>query len=347
MNRADYDYNLPPELIASTPLAIRDSSRLFVYHTTTDTVELDLFSNIKKYIPSDSFLVVNETKVLPARVRAKKETGGEVELLFLVNEWKRGVKEIDALSDRKIVPGMVLALDETHSVRVASQNEKIFSFEMLFDPEEFEKLLLAVGVTPVPKYLGDSGLSESELRVRYQTVFAERAGSVAAPTASLHFTPELLHEIENAGIARYPVTLHVGLGTFSPFTPEQLARRELFREQYEISDKSVGDINGAKASGKKCVAVGTTATRALESASQSGQIVRNSGETSLFIAKPYEFQMVDHLITNFHLPGSSLMLLVDAFLVDRGAKRSLRDLYEIAIGERMRFFSFGDAMLIL
>ncbi|MES2953427.1 MAG: tRNA preQ1(34) S-adenosylmethionine ribosyltransferase-isomerase QueA [Patescibacteria group bacterium] len=345
-----FAYTLPDELIARTPLAQRDSSRLFVYNTATDEVTHTTFDRLALFLPKKSLLVMNRTKVVPARVLLRKETGGGVEVLFLLNEGALVPGEIRALVDRRVNPGQKLFFTNGAAILVLRQDEKIFTFGFDFSREELFSLLEGEGVTPLPKYLGSSGLSEEELRIRYQTVFANEAGSVAAPTASLHFTPELLSSLAGKGVDVATLFLHVGLGTFSPFTKEQYDTRTLFREEYTIPMQAKEKIEAAKREGVAIVAVGTTTTRTLESAAvaaSGGALLRaGPGSTDIFIRDPYRFVVADHLITNFHLPKSSLMLLVDAFLKDKNAKRSVRELYEVAVDEKYRFFSFGDAMLL-
>ncbi|MGE5392284.1 MAG: tRNA preQ1(34) S-adenosylmethionine ribosyltransferase-isomerase QueA [Candidatus Saccharibacteria bacterium] len=345
---SEYDYDLPAELLASRPIEPRDSSRLFVYDTGKDQIYIDAFSNLAAHLPAGSLLVFNDTKVVPARVDLRKETGGKVECLFLVNEMQPGDRRVKILADRRITAGQKLTAGPGYDFEVVSQDGKLFVLELKFDPERLEDLLGRKGRTPVPKYLGETGLSEELLRARYQTMFAARPASVAAPTASLHFTPQVMEKFGARGIETARISLHVGLGTFAPVTEDDLQKKRLHTEIYRIPAESRDRIAAAKKTGRPVVAVGTTSARALESAavqpgSGSGEV---SGETSLFIYPPYRFRTVDALVTNFHLPQSSLMCLVDAFLKHKQAGKNLVNLYQVAIREKFRFYSFGDAMLI-
>ncbi len=342
-----YRYDIPADLVAQEPALPRDASRLFVYDTKTDKITFDSFSNIGTYLPRKSLLALNNTKVIPARVELIKQTGGKVVLLFLANEYGGGAS-IEAISDRKLAIGQELSFSSGQKMRVVGQRENIFVLEFLFDPNFLPSLLFTYGTTPIPPYIDSFAGSEKDLRARYQTVFAENPASVAAPTASLHFTQELLHRLEEEGIHREYVTLHVGMGTFAPVRPEQTAVGKLHEEFFEITPSAARTLVKHKEEGKPIVAVGTTVVRTLESAADrilGGNAA--AGKTDIFIYPPFEFKIVDALVTNFHVPESSLMALVDAFLLHKKAEHSILDLYNIAIAERFRFFSFGDAMLIV
>lgn len=349
MTGFDYSYELPEELIAKRPASPRDSARLFVYDTSRDSVAFDRFFNLDKYLPKNSLLVLNDTKVVPARIVLYKATGGKVEALFLVNEW-RGRGPIPVLVDRKIEVGAELFLKKDRTFGVVKQEEKIFYLQPMFPAGEVLKILDQKGITPIPKYIKDSGLSEKELREKYQSVFGKKSASVAAPTASLHFTERLLERLEREGIQKAFVTLDVGLGTFAPVSPESITTGKLHKEFLNISSDAIRTIRKYKKEHKPVVAVGTTATRALES--EAGKILSGSPvksvveATQIFIRPPYEFRLVDAMITNFHLPDTSLMMLAQAFLAYKKAGRTLSDLYALAIKEKFRFYSFGDAMLI-
>ncbi len=344
-----YSYDLPEELIAKRPASPRDSARLFIYDTASDLVTFDLFYNLDKYLPENSLLVLNDTKVVPARVILTKETGGRVEVLFLINEW-RGKGPIPALVNKKIEVGMKLFLSAEKFFRAIKQEEKIFYLEPQFPAKEILAILEKRGTTPIPKYIKDSGLSEKELREKYQTVFSKKPASVAAPTASLHFTGRLFKKLEKAGIRKTFVTLDVGMGTFAPISPESMATGKLHTEFLNIPAASARLIRQYKQEHRPVVAVGTTATRVLESEAErilsenfTGPI---AGATRIFIRPPYEFKIADAMITNFHLPDTSLMMLAQAFLLNKGGKKKLVELYRLAIKEKFRFYSFGDAMLI-
>lgn len=341
-----YGYELDQRLIASAPRADRDGSRLFVFDTKTGDVRFDVFRNIGAYLPPKSLLVMNETKVVPARVALRKKTGRRVEALFLMNLWKEGSPTVEAMVSRKVRVGDELCLekDPSFAFKAVSQKEYVFGFETLFSPERLLPMLYAHGETPVPKYIPEGGLTEDALRDRYQTVFAKEAGSVAAPTASLHFTKEVMDSLKAQGHAIEAVTLDIGLGTFASITEENVRKNALHVERYRIGEKAAAAIASARKEGRKVVAVGTTSARALEAYAKTG--VR-AGETDIFIRPPHEFKSIDCLITNFHVPNSSLMMLVEAFLRHKGSSKRLVDLYRVAMEEGFLFYSFGDSMLIL
>jgi S-adenosylmethionine:tRNA ribosyltransferase-isomerase len=397
-----YDYVLPPELIRKKGFEPRDGARLFVYDTETDTVTHDFFYNLAKYLPEKSLVVLNETRVVPARLWLRKETGGKIEVFVLANEWDGGM-EIPVLVDRKCIVGQKLLFPNGDFLEVIRQEESRFFVRLEFGgltaENELEqrniqrfnrcdgylyRLLDIYGETPVPHYLeGEMKESEQALRKRYQTVFAKTGASVAAPTASLHFTDRVFESLDAKGIDIAKVTLDVGQGTFAPLRPENFKTRKLHRERIEVSEETAAKLDtslgsSTSKSGRPIVAVGTTALRTLESISASvipirqsadeesrslqyrlgsfasvqddkrnkGRFRAYSGSTDIFISPPHEFRSADMLITNFHLPKTSLMLLVDAFLEWKGAKRRIIPLYEEAIRERYAFYSFGDSMLI-
>lgn len=343
-----FDFVLPERLIASSPAEPRDSARLFVYDTASDAVTFDVFRNIGKYIPTNALFVLNSSRVVPARVEVRKETGGKVELLLLVNELRPEETEIKSIADRKLAAGQLLLFPSGETLEVVRQEEQFFYLKPHFPIERILRLLEEYGVTPIPKYIGATALCEAELRARYQSVFAQKPASVAAPTASLHFTPELMRALEMCGNAFAQLSLHVGMGTFAPVREEQVKEGRLHREWFEIPKETVKMIQEHK--GKPIVAVGTTAMRALESAKEA--LATNTANeiidhTEIFIRHPHHFGVANALITNLHLPKSSLIMLVDAFLREKQGKRSMLELYAIAIKESFRFYSFGDAMLIL
>ncbi|MGB9883686.1 MAG: tRNA preQ1(34) S-adenosylmethionine ribosyltransferase-isomerase QueA [Microgenomates group bacterium] len=351
MNKRLYDYYLPKKLLAKKPASPRDHSKIFIYETKTDKIFFDKFLNIDKYLPKNSFLVLNNTQVVPARVTMKKITGGKVEALFLINEINkfREEKLINILVDRKVKIGDKLFFNQEDFVAVIDQNKNIFQVKFNFSYEKLFYLLEKYGVMPVPLYLKDTPLSKDKLLKKYQTVFAQKKGSVAAPTASLHFTNRVFKKLKRMGIKKYFVTLHVGMGTFAPITEENLKTKKLHQEYYQVEKEVWERILKEKNEGKKLVAVGTTTVRTLESFAQYENFVflqNNIFKTDLFIFPPFEFKMVDVLITNFHLPNSSLMMLVEAFLQFKKAKKHLVDLYNIAIKNEFRFYSFGDSMII-
>ena len=345
MNLDDYNYFLPEKNLALEPSVPRDSSKLFIYETAVDKITFDHFYNIDKYLPKDSFMVMNNTKVLPARVTMKKESYGKVILLFLINELT-SLRVVKVLADRKINVGENIYFDQDNYLKVIEQNENIFKLKFNFSREHLFSLLNKYGTMPIPPYLKKSSLSRDELLEKYQTIFAKTDGSSAAPTASLHFTDEVFKKLEKRGIERLFVTLHVGMGTFAPITDENMKEKKLHEEFYEIDRNTLKYIEINRNKGKKLVAVGTTVTRTLESVARQKQLSLLS-KTDLFIFPPYNFKMIDVMITNFHLPKSSLMMLVEAFLQNKKAKKSLVELYNIAIKNNFRFYSFGDAMVII
>ena len=342
----DYNYILPKELIANEPVEPRDSARLLAYSTATDEIFYDTFKNVALYLKPDSLLVLNDTKVVPARIALTKITGGLVNVLFLMNEWREG-DFIKGLPDKKVVIGDILQVDNLPFVEAISQKNEEFTFKILVQSAEFQKICREKGKTPLPPYI-HSGLSENEARDRYQSVFAEKPASIAAPTASLHFTERVFDSLEEKGIKSAFVTLHVGRGTFSPVSGQMIADRRLHSEPIEISTDSAELIRDAKKDNREVISVGTTATRLLEA--EASDILAGKGyvgETSLFITPPYEFKIITGMVTNFHLPNTSLIMLVDAFLQSKKAKKTWRALYEVAIKEKFRFYSFGDAMLVV
>lgn len=344
-----YSYNLPKDRIATRPSEPRDASKLLIYKTQTDELIFDTFANLAHHLPANSFLVMNETKVLPARVHATRD-GETLEMMVLPSEVDYQAGTVKATANKRLRNGQVIQLSPAHTLEVIEETQKAFTFRAHFDLHELPALLLEIGQTPIPHYIEHAGLSEAELREKYQTIFAKNPGSVAAPTASLHFTDHVFHDLDAAGIERLFVTLHVGLGTFAPVLPEHIENRTLYEEHTDVPPEVAARIRELKAAGKLCTAVGTTSTRTLESLAL--QLVRAHGfephnKTNLFILPPFEFQLVDQLITNFHLPNSSLMMLVEAFLQSKGSKRHLKELYSLAIQNDFRFYSFGDSMLIL
>lgn len=353
----DYDYQLPEELIAKDPANPRESARLFVYDIETDEIALDTFANIGTYLPKDSLLVFNNTRVIPARLWLKKETGGKIEVLLMMNEYRAGDPYIKGVVDRKLVPGVKLYFQNGAWLDVHHQEEQYFFFKPSFPIPEIWEVLDREGVTPIPPYIKGSTLNEKSLREEYQSVLAKIPASVAAPTASLHFSESLLAALDESGVHRAEVTLHVGAGTFAPIGPENFATKKLFTEYYSVDEENASAVNVAKASGRRIIPVGTTAMRTLESAAIIDHVdaegkthfcidAVQGKPTDIFVYPPYDFRVADALVTNFHVPRSSLMLLVDALLQSKGAKRDIKELYEIAKQEGFRFYSFGDGMLI-
>lgn len=339
MNKGDFNYFLPEELIAQTPVYPRDASRLLFYDRADGNTRHLVFSDVKNLLKKGDLLVINNTRVLHARLFAYDEKGRKYEILLLK---RLNMKGWEALlrPARKAKTGSVLIVNEELSCRIKGTVEngvRIIEFEY---GGVFEDILSRAGEVPLPPYIKEK-LEDKE---RYQTVYAKVTGSSAAPTAGLHFTDELLKELAGKGVEIAEVLLHVGLGTFRPVKADNIEEHKMHSEYYEISDCAAEQINRAKAEGRRVIAVGTTSVRTLESAcGEDGKVFAGNGNTEIFIYPPYKFKIVDGLITNFHLPESTLIMLVSAF----AGRENVLGLYETAVKERYRFFSFGDAMMIL
>jgi len=341
LKTSDFDYHLPESSIAQTPVEPRDSSRLLVLHRDSGALEHKIFREIGEYLRPNDLLVLNQTRVISARIYARKSTGGRVELLLLRRAdevtWQClvGGKGIRVATKIQVEDG-----PQAEIVKMLNGSERLIRFA-----EPIEPFFPKIGNVPLPPYIHET-LKDPE---RYQTVYAREPGSAAAPTAGLHFTPRLLDELQKQGLKIAYVTLHVGLDTFAPVTEENPQEHVIHTEWCELNQETAHLINQTKQSGGRIIAVGTTSVRTLESAAQSSSKNRQSkiesfiGPTSLYILPGYEFKIVDAMITNFHLPKSTLIMLVSAFA---GRERIL-SAYETAIKEGYRFYSFGDAMLIL
>lgn len=348
MKITDFDYNLPEELIAQKPADKRDSSRLLVVHRDSGKIEHKHFYDIINYLNPGDLMVLNNSKVLPARLFGEKEgTGAKVEFLLIKriegDRWETMVRP-----GRRLKPGDSVMFCQSPLLRAdivdyGADGTRIVEFEY---EGIFMERLEEVGSMPLPPYIERS--SEEDDKDRYQTVYCKDEGSVAAPTAGLHFTEELLAKAQEKGVELAYVTLHVGIGTFRPVKVEKVEDHSMHFEEYHISEESARAINRAKAEGRRIISVGTTSTRTVESAAyydeERGcmQVKEGSGSTGIFIYPGYEFKIIDSLITNFHLPKSTLLMLISA-LYDR---EKILDVYEEAIRERYRFFSYGDAMFI-
>ena len=336
---SDFYYDLPEELIAQTPAEPRDSSRLLVYHRDTKEIEHRIFHDITGYLKAGDVLVVNRTRVLPARLFAATEHGGRVEVLLLkrlsLTEW-----EVLVRPGKKCKIGTKLVVNEELSLEVTGITPSGERHVKFFFEGTFEEILSRAGNMPLPPYIHEK-LSDPE---RYQTVYSRESGSAAAPTAGLHFTKELLQKIKGMGVEIAEVLLHVGLGTFRPVKEENILDHKMHVEEYEVSEEAANTVNRAKREGRRVIAVGTTSVRTLETvADEHGFLHPQKGETSIFIYPPYRFKCVDALITNFHLPESTLLMLVSAFC----SREEMLRVYREAVECRYRFFSFGDAMMIL
>ncbi|MCZ6680035.1 MAG: tRNA preQ1(34) S-adenosylmethionine ribosyltransferase-isomerase QueA [Candidatus Poribacteria bacterium] len=342
MKLTDYDYDLPEALIAQHPLQQRDQSRLMVIDRATQGIYHSQFSQLGKFLPPGSLLVINNTKVIPARLIGRKiPTGAKVEVLLirqkgkniweaLVKPGKRVTRGTRVVFGDGLLIGQILArsADGIYAVRFRCHGD-------------FQEILAQVGQIPLPPYIKREPNAADQQG--YQCVFAKEEGAVAAPTAGLHFTQELLDRLKRGGVDVVTLTLHVGLGTFQPVKVEHIEAHKMHAEYFEVTQSTVDRINGAKQAGRKIVAVGTTSVRALETVASDGGIAPYAGYTDIFIYPAYQFKAVDVLITNFHLPRSTLLMLVSAF----AGREFILKAYQEAIAQRYRFFSYGDAMLIL
>jgi S-adenosylmethionine:tRNA ribosyltransferase-isomerase len=344
MNLSDFNFALPPERIAQTPAARRDASRLMIVDRRQQRITHDVFANIGHYFQTHDILVVNDTKVIPARLRGRKAaTGGKVEV-FLLHDHGEGVWEVLLKPSARTRPGTAIDMGPLQAEVIERLPDAMARVK--FTPEDIYTALDQVGEVPLPPYIRRRGTEprRGEDRERYQTVYAHHPGAVAAPTAGLHFTPELLADLERRGIHRATLTLHVGWGTFQPIRTESITDHRMAKEFYRLLGEEAARIRNARASGGRVVAVGTTSTRTLETVmQQAGEVTARTGWSELFIYPSYRFQIVDALVTNFHLPQSTLFLLVCAF----AGRELMLEAYQSAIAARYRFYSYGDAMLIL
>ena len=339
MKVTDFNYNLPEELIAQVPIEKRDESRLMVLDREKQTIEHKVFKDIIDYLEPGDCLVRNNTKVIPARLYGKKETGANVEFLLLKNIegdiWESIVRPGNKLHvGTKVIFGDGKLVAEVLDIMPGGTRKVKFEYDGIFN-----EILDEIGLMPLPPYIHES-LKD---RDRYQTVYAKYNGSAAAPTAGLHFTDELLKRIEEKGVDIANVTLHVGIGTFRPVKEDEVEKHDMHSEHFYIKEEDAEKINKAKRNGKRVIAVGTTSCRVLESvADENGMVHQTENDTKIFIYPGYKFKCMDALITNFHLPQSTLLMLVSAF----SDREFILKAYEEAVKEKYRFFSFGDAMFI-
>lgn len=337
--RSDFFYELPSELIAQFPAFPRDHSNLLVYSKSNDTIQNKKFYDIYDLLSDNDVLIINNTKVIPARLFANTTNGIKVEVLLL-KRFNSTTWEVLAKPGKKlkigtklffgdIMTALVIDINYQHGTRVLE-----FSYNGVF-----EEILEQIGQTPLPPYINNINIDKSE----YQTVYAMHDGSSAAPTAGLHFTDELIEKIKLKGIKIIEIVLHVGLGTFRPVKENDITNHKMHEEYVVIDSVAASEINKAKSKGKRLIAVGTTTVRALESfVNENNEVIPTSDTTNIFIYPPYKFKVVDALITNFHLPESTLLMLVSSFL----SKDKVLEIYEYAIKNNYRFFSFGDAMFL-
>ncbi len=340
MKVSEFNYNLPEELIAQTPLQKRDESRLMVLNKKKQTIEHKKFKDIINYLEPGDVLVRNNTKVIPARLYGKKETGANVEFLLLNNIeediWESAVRPGNKLHiGTKVVFGEGLLEAEILDIMPGGTRKVKFYYNGIFN-----EILDKIGLMPLPPYIHE----ELKQKDRYQTVYAKYEGSSAAPTAGLHFTPEILKQIENKGVSIANVTLHVGIGTFRPVKEEIVENHKMHFEHFYIKQEDCDKINKAKQEGKRVIAIGTTSCRVLETIADelTGMVKPVESDTGIFIYPGYKFKCIDGLITNFHLPKSTLLMLVSSL----AGKDYIMRAYEEAVKEKYRFFSFGDAMAI-
>jgi S-adenosylmethionine:tRNA ribosyltransferase-isomerase len=345
---SDYAYNLPAELIAQKPVAQRDQSKLLHLDRKSGNFAHHYFYHISDLLLPTDILVINDTKVIPGRLYGRKSTGGKVEVLILdYAGGKTGANEftVQCLLKASKPPksGIKLVFDHGLSAEILDGRKGVFTLKFFFQGN-FENLLYQIGCVPLPPYIKrDSDKKSIDDKASYQTVYASKKGAVAAPTAGFHFTKELLAKIKAQGVKIAPVALHIGYGTFLPVRVADIRKHRMHAERFAISNTTANILNSAKAEGKRIVAVGTTCVRTLEfAADKKGEIQRRSGSCDLFIYPGYPFKIVDAMITNFHLPKSTLLMLVSAFA---GRENILRA-YAEAIKERYRFYSYGDAMFI-
>ena len=340
MKTSDLDYELPPELIAQHPAEHRDESRLLVLDRRARTMQVDVFRNLPGYLKRGDCLVVNDTRVIRARLRGRKPTGGQVEVFLLHElspaEWRALVRP-----SARVPEGTRVQFSGGISARI---EEPLSGGQrrVLFDSPDVLRVLEQAGEIPLPPYIRRDHPDAGDL-TRYQTVYARVPGAVAAPTAGLHFTEETLRALDVAGVDRATLTLHVGYGTFRPIATETVEEHSVEPEDFLFPEETAGKLNSVRAAGFRVVAVGTTVTRVLETQFHDGRFYAGEGTTDKFVYPPYEFRAVDALQTNFHLPKSSLLALVCAF----AGTDFVLEAYRLAIRERFRFYSYGDAMLIL
>lgn len=340
---SDFDYELPEKLIAQNPLEERENSQMLVVGRTEKSLADEHFYNFPKFLKKDDVIVLNNTKVFPARLFGKSETGAKVEL-FLVREIENRVWETLARPARRLDADKKIIFSANLTAKVLEKTE-VGRVVVKFESDgDFDEILDRIGQTPLPPYIKREQGSLDKDRERYQTVFAKQRGAIAAPTAGLHFTPQILDEIKNLGALVAEITLHVGYGTFEPVRVSDLSEHKVLPEMCEISQETAEILNKAKAEKRRIIAVGTTTTRALESSvDKSGKISAETRFADLTITPDYKFKVINGLLTNFHLPKSSLLVLVSTF----GGCELIMKAYKHAVRSEYRFYSYGDCMLII
>ncbi|MDA0842122.1 MAG: tRNA preQ1(34) S-adenosylmethionine ribosyltransferase-isomerase QueA [Planctomycetota bacterium] len=346
MKLSDFDFCLPPELIAQEPAERREDSRLMVLNRENRTIDHLKFHQVPDLMHAGDLLVLNNTRVVPSRLFGKRHTGGRVEAL-LVEEIETGIWQALLKSRGRLEDGEAIEFtDELQARLLGKHPAEGWLLDFKIPAPAFLSMLEKHGLMPLPPYIkrekGSDARNQMDME-RYQTVFARESGAIAAPTAGLHFTDKLIENLKARGVLVEYVTLHVGLGTFKPVTAEDVQDHVMHPEEYFLSEATAKAVNDAKAEGRRVIPVGTTSLRTLESCAAGQRVSAGQGDTNLFIYPPYDFQIADAMITNFHLPKSTLMMLISA-LADRAL---VLDAYRIAIEEKYRFFSYGDAMFIL
>lgn len=348
---SDYHYHLPPELIAQKPVKNRDQSRLLVLDRAKGQTSHQHFFDLPQWLKPGDLLVVNNTQVMPVRLYGRKASGGKVELLLLDPADALKNASGNCLTCRCLVkaskpsrPGTVITLNQNVTATVIDGQDGIYTLDFTF-PDKIETVLNQIGHMPLPPYISRNRANPNlEDKARYQTVYAKQPGAIAAPTAGLHFTPQLFNRLEDRGIETVHLTLHVGYGTFVPIRCDDIRQHQMHSEQVAISPVAAQRINSAKKEGRRVIAVGTTSVRSLEwAATDSGEVRPQSGNCDIFIYPGFRFQVVDAMITNFHLPESTLIMLISAF----ANRAQILETYSQAVENKYRFFSYGDAMLIV
>jgi S-adenosylmethionine:tRNA ribosyltransferase-isomerase len=343
MNINEFDFQLPDDLIAQEPLKEREKSRMLVVNRTEKNFRDEQFTDFTNFLKSGDCVVLNNTKVFPARLFGVSETGAKIEL-FLVREIENRVWETLARPARRLKIGKKVSFGENLSAQVLERNEEGRVFVKFETNGDFDEMLECIGKTPLPPYIKRDDGNFDKDRERYQTVFARERGAIAAPTAGLHFTPQILEDIKNLGATVAEITLHVGYGTFEPVRVNDLSQHKVLPEQFEISTETTEILNCAKAENRRIIAIGTTTTRTLEtSISRHGKFVAEKSSADLTITPGYKFKAIDGILTNFHLPQSSLLVLVSTF----GGCELIMNSYKHAVASRYRFYSYGDCMLVI
>lgn len=343
MRITDYEFELPEDLIAQKPLENRERSRMLIVNRAENKWIDKHFYDFPHFLHDDDVLVLNNTKVFPARLLGEIETGAKIEI-FLVKETENQVWETLARPAKRLKTGKKIIFNENLTAEVTGKTDEGRVFIRFYANGDFDEILDRIGKTPLPPYIKRDNEDSDKDRERYQTVFAKQRGAIAAPTAGLHFTPEILQDIKNKGITVTEITLHVGYGTFEPVRVADLSEHKVLPENYEISEQTAEILNRAKAEKRRIIAVGTTTTRALESAiTNDKKFTAGKNQANLTITPFYKFQAIDGLLTNFHLPQSSLLVLVSAF----GGYELIMNAYNHAVASRYRFYSYGDCMFIV